>query len=192
MRLTHLSALSPIVATLLEILKYVLPSVVVLITAYVIVQRFTVNELRRKQVALLRETADTTIRLRLQAYERLAVFMERISPRSIVPRVYLPGMTVQDLRTALQVTINTEFEHNLSQQLYVSRQVWETVKGVKEQELAMIHQIASQLSPDAAATELHRRVTDFILTSETQPPTEVALQIISDEARSVLSLGVAG
>lgn len=184
--------MSPIVATLLEILKYVLPSIVVLITAYVIVQRFTVNELRRKQVALLRETADTTIRLRLQAYERLAVFMERISPRAIVPRVYVPGMTVQDLRTALQVTINTEFEHNLSQQLYVSRQVWETVKGVKEQELGMIHQLAAQLSPDAAATELHRRITDFVLTGDTKPPTEVALEIISDEARSVLSLGAAG
>lgn len=184
--------MSPIVATLLEILKYVLPSIVVLITAYVIVQRFTITEFRRKQIALLRETADTTIRLRLQAYERLAVFMERISPRSLVPRVYVPGMTVQDLRTALQVTINTEFEHNLSQQLYVSRQVWETIKGVKEQELGMIHQIASQLDPAAAATELHRRITELILTDDTKPPTEVALEIISDEARSVLSLGATG
>jgi len=173
-------------------LKYVLPAVVVLLAAYLIVQRFLVSELKRKQIALLRETADTSLRLRLQAYERLAVFMERIHPRALVPRAYVPGMTVQDLRTALQVTINTEFEHNLSQQLYVSRQVWETVKGVKEQELAMVHQIASQLQPDAPATELHRRISDFVLTDGVKPPTDVALEIIGEEARTVLRLGAAG
>lgn len=183
--------MSPIVATLLEILKYLLPSVVVLISSYLIVKKFLVTDLQRKQVALLHETADTTIRLRLQAYERLVLFIERIHPRNLVPRVYVPGMTVAELRAVLQVTINTEYEHNLSQQLYVSRGVWETVKGVKEQELNMMHQLASQLPQDAPATELHRRITEFVLSNDDELPTEVARQIISEEARKVLSLGAA-
>lgn len=181
--------MNPVVSTLLEIAKYLLPAIVVLLSSYLIVQKFLINDLKRKQIALLRETADTTLRLRLQAYERLALFMERVHPRNLIPRVYVPGMTVQDLRTACQVTINTEFEHNLSQQLYVSRHVWETCKGVKEQELNMIHQLAQQFQPDAPAAELHRKVNEFVLSNDAPPPTEVALQIISEEARTVLSLG---
>ncbi len=177
------------IPVLLELLKYLLPSIVVLISSYLIVKRFLVTDLQRKQVALLREGQDTTLRLRLGAYERLMLFTERIHPRYLIPRLYTPGSTVAELRTALLGAINTEFEHNLSQQLYVSRQVWETVKGVKEQELAMIHQIAAALPPEAPAADLQRRITDFLSNADSEMPTDVARQIIHDEARKVLGGG---
>src|SRR6185503_18503640 len=100
-----------------------------------------ISETQRKQLALFQEAQDTTLRLRLQAYERLVMFIERISPRQMIPRIYDPSMTVQDLQQALVITIRSEFEHNLSQQIYVSQNVWETVKNVKEQEINMVHQI---------------------------------------------------
>lgn len=176
-------------ATLLDLLKYVLPSLVVLAAAYLIVQKFLVSETQRKQLALMHDTQDATIRLRLQAYERLAVFIERIHPRNLVPRVYVSGMTVSDLQQALIFNIRTEFEHNLSQQVYVSRQVWETVKNVKEQEMGMVNQVAQQLSAEAPARDLHARIIDVLVSAEGDIPVDVALQLINDEAKRVLSYG---
>jgi hypothetical protein len=173
--------------TLLEILKYTVPALVVMAASYMIVKKFLVSEISRKQLTLFKDTQETTMRLRLQAYERLVLFIERIHPRQLIPRVYQAGMTVNDLRQMLVFNINTEFEHNLSQQIYVSKQVWDTVKGVKEQEIGMVNQIAQQLQGDAPAKELHARIVDYVLTTESALPTEMALQIINDEAKRMLS-----
>lgn len=174
---------------LLEILRYTIPGIVVLIACSIIVKRFLITEIKKKQFALLRESQGTTTRLRLQAYERLAVFIERINPRYLIPRVYESGMKVKDLQSAIQFQINAEFEHNLSQQIYVSRQVWETVKGVKEQELTMVHSLASQLPAEAPAQELHRKIIEFVASADSQP-TELALSIIHDESKHMLFQGM--
>lgn len=173
--------------TILEILKYTIPAIVVLIASAIIVSKFLVNETQRKRLSIFQENMDTTLRLRLQAYERLALYMERIHPRVLVPRLYETGMTVRDLQTAITLTVNSEFEHNLSQQIYVSSQLWKTVQGVKEQELAMVNQIATQLNPEASAKELHQRMIDFIISNENSIPVEVALEVINNEAKLVLT-----
>lgn len=178
--------------TVLEILKYTVPAIIVLIASYLIVQKFLVSEIKRKQLTLFNETQEITARLRLQAYERLVLFIERIHPRNLVPRTYQSGMTVADLQGALIFNIKTEFEHNLSQQIYVSKEVWDTVRGVKEQEMGMVNQLAQQLKPDAPAKELHMRIIDFVMTAEGSMPTDVALQIINEEAKRLLSFSAFG
>ena len=175
------------VATL-ELLKYTIPSLVVLTSSYLIVQKFLVSENQRKQLALFKEAQDVTLRLRLQAYERLVLFVERISPRQLIPRIYDPSMTVRDLQQAITISIRMEYEHNLSQQIYVSKNVWETVKNVKEQELIMTNKIASSMNPEAPAKELHMRILDIIQNADDELPTEVALHIINDEVRRAMSL----
>lgn len=173
--------------TFLEILKYIIPAIIVLIATSIIVSKFLINDTKKKQMAIFQEGFQTTLRLRLQAYERMALFVERIHPRELITRVYQTGMTVRDLQTALTISISKEFEHNLSQQIYVSSQVWKTIQTVKEQELAMINQIASQLKPEASAKELHKKMIDFIMTSEDDLPTDIALEIINNEAKLVLA-----
>jgi hypothetical protein len=174
-------------ATLLEILKYTLPAAIMLGITYLIVQKFLVAELQRKQIALLHETQNVTIPLRLQAYERLTLFAERIQTRQIMPRVYVAGMTVGELRQALVMTIGAEWEHNLTQQIYVSRQVWETVKHMKEQELALIHGLASKMNAEAPAKELQVRIGEYLSEQEGDSPGAIALAVISEEAKRVLS-----
>jgi hypothetical protein len=173
----------------LELLKYTIPALVVLLATYLIVNKFLITEIQRKQLALFQETQSITLPLRLQAYERLAIFVERLHPRQMMPRVYISGMTVTDLQQAIAFNIRTEFEHNLSQQVYVSREVWETVKGVKEQEMNMVNVIAKQLSPEAPAKELQMRIVDYVMNNAAAQPTEVALQIINDECKRVLARG---
>ena len=178
--------------TILEIAKYILPSLVVFLVAYTLVQRFLGSELQRKQLELLNDTQKVTIPLRLQAYERLAIFVERIHFRNIIPRVYENGMTVADLKYALLFTINTEYEHNISQQIYVTAQVWQTVRHTKEQELTIIHQLSQQLNPEAPAKELQLKLMDYLVSADEGLPSEISLQMINEEARKVLSFGPQG
>lgn len=175
--------------SIFEILKYTLPALIVLAASYLIVQKFLVSELRRKQIALLHETQNITIRMRLQAFERLTLLMERVHPRQMMPKVYNSAMTVSLLQQALVTTIRGEYEHNLSQQVYVSREVWESVKSAIEQEIGMIHQIAARLSPEAPAKELNHYISDYLMSLSDDLPSEIALKIIHDEARRVLSYG---
>ncbi len=175
--------------SILEVLKYTIPAIVVLIASSVIVRRFLVTEVKEKHLAMLRDNQEITVRLRLQAYERLIVFIERIHPRQLIPRVYQSGMNVAELQATLLFNIRTEFEHNLSQQIYTTTRVWETVRGVKEQEMNMINTIAQQLNPEAPGRELHQRIVDYILTQEDEIPTDIALQMISEEAKTILTFG---
>lgn len=178
-----------VAATLLEILKYTLPALIVLIATSIIVSKFIVAQNQRKQMAIFEGAQDVTLRLRLQAYERLALFVERISPRQLMPRVYDPSMTVGELHYVMTQSIKTEFEHNLSQQIYVSKNVWETVKGVKEQELNMLNRVSHTLDPDAPCKELHVRLLEIVSKAEGDLPTDVALQIINAEVKTVLQFG---
>ena len=175
--------------TLLDIIKYTIPSLVVLGSSYLIVRKFLISENQRKQLALFQDAQDTTLRLRLQAYERLVLFIERITPRQMIPRLYDPLMTVRDLQMAAIANIRNEYESNLSQQIYVSKNVWETVKNVKEQELNMLNQVASKLNPESPARELHALILDIVMKAEEELPTEVALHIINEEVRTLLTYG---
>ena len=178
-----------ILVAALEILKYTIPSLVVLISCYLIVKKFLVSEMQRKQLAIFKDSQDVTLRLRLQAYERLVLFIERISPRQLIPRVYDPSMTVRDLQQAMVLSIGAEFEHNVSQQIYVSSNVWETVRNVKEQEQNMINRLAQTLPPDAHARDFHARILEVMEQAEGDLPTDMALQIINNEVRKVMSFG---
>jgi hypothetical protein len=175
---------------ILEVAKYIIPSVVVFLVANSLMRRMLGAELQRKQLEMLEGTQKITIPLRLQAYERLAIFTERIHFRNILPRVYESGMTVADLKFALLYHINSEYEHNISQQIYVTPQVWQSVRHVKEQVLTIIHQTSLQLNPEGSAKELQVKLMEFLVTADEGLANEVALQMINEESRKVLSFGV--
>lgn len=175
------------VQTVLEISKYALPALIVLAASYLTVKKFLTAEMQRKQVALFKDSQDITLRLRLQAYERMVLFVERISSRQLTSRVYDSSMSVRDLQVALTLTIKSEFEHNLSQQIYVSNNVWNAVKGVKEQQISMVNHLAKTIDPDAPGKELYTRILDVVLKAPEELPTDVALRVINDEVRQVLS-----
>ncbi|MCB9046547.1 MAG: hypothetical protein H6550_10480 [Chitinophagales bacterium] len=175
--------------TFLEILKYTLPALIMLMVTYMIVSKFLTEQTTRKQLALFHETQNITIPMRLQAYERLTLYVERIKPRNLLNRVYQKDMNVAVYEAMLVQTIKAEYDHNLAQQIYVSRLVWQTVSGVKEQEINIINTMARRLNPEAPAKELHKALMEYILSDEGEQPTDVALQIITDESRRILTHG---
>lgn len=175
-----------IIQSLLEIAKYIIPALVVLIATNLIVGKFIQGENRRKHLEIYKSGMETTVRLRLQAYERLSLFLERIHPRLLVSRVYEPGMKARDLQMAILTTIRKEFEHNLSQQIYVSQNLWKTIINVKEQEMAMMNQISASINPESSAKELQKRIIEAVMEMDVFP-IEVALEMINNEAKLVLS-----
>ncbi len=171
---------------ILEILKYILPAIVVLIATYLIVNKFLVKEIERKQLAIFQQNTGVTLQMRLQAYERLSIFVERMHPNSMISRYYTKDSSAQDLQLAMVQSIRAEFEHNLSQQIYVSHEVWQTIKTVKEQEITMLNRVGASLPMGAPATEYVKALTEFVLTDDAELPTSIALEAINREAKRAL------
>ena len=101
------------------------------------------------------------LKFRLQAYERLTLLADRISLKNIVSRTSSQDLSVLDLQLLLLQTIRTEYEYNVSQQIYVSPDMWKAIGNLKDQHIYIINQIAATLPSRAPAIELSKRVLEF-------------------------------
>jgi hypothetical protein len=171
---------------ILEILKYILPAIVVLIATVLIVNKFLIKEVERKRLAIFQQQSQQALQLRLAAYERLAIFVERMHPHSMISRYYIKDTSAQDVQLSMVHGIRAEFEHNLSQQIYVSHEVWQTIVAVKEQEITMLNSVGAGLPMGAPASEFVKAITEFVLTDDAQLPTAIALEAINREAKYAL------
>lgn len=172
---------------ILEILKYILPAIVVLIATYLIVNKFLIRDVERKRLAIFQENSNRSLQLRLQAYERLSIFVERMKVPSLLARYYVQGASVQDLQLAMVQGIRAEFEHNVSQQIYVSSEVWNTVKAVTEQEITMINRMGSEFELGSPATLFVKKITEYMAEEKEEDlPTYIALHAINREAKFAL------
>lgn len=83
--------------------------------------------------------------LRLQAYERMALYLERIEPTQLVMRVHANGLSVPQEQNLLLTAIRSEFEHNLSQQIYISNEVWNDICNAKDDIIDIVNAVAEQI-----------------------------------------------
>jgi hypothetical protein len=170
--------------TFLEILKYTLPSFIMFGALYIVMNRFLETEHRKQLMILRKENNTITTPLRLNACERLVLFLERISMDKVVLRVSKPGTSAKVLKNDLIRTIQQEFEHNLTQQLYISNSTWETIVQAKDESLKMIRISASQVRPDATAVELGQKIFEIVLKLE-ESPSQIAILILKKEIKQL-------
>lgn len=168
----------------LEILKYIIPSVVVFITALLIIRQYFKNEEKRRKFELSMSYKESILPLRLQAYERLILFLERISPDSIVMRTNRPDLTVLQLQNELLNTIRTEFEHNLAQQTYISSSAWEMVKAAKNSMIKLVNESAVDFKADAKGMNLSKSIIENSLELKNSP-VYAALEFLKKEVREL-------
>lgn len=166
---------------LIEVLKYIAPSLVVFLTAYFLMKEFFDQEHKKRQGAIAQEKVKITLPLRLQAYERIILFLERISPQHLVTRVFKPGLSVQSFQHLLVQNIREEYAHNISQQLYVSASAWEQVKTAQEEMIRQINTAAAQLDSQEAATGLSNKLLSM---SVEKMATRKAMDFLKNEARN--------
>ena len=178
--------------TFFQIIGYTIPALVVFITTYYVLKStlstYMKNEQKLGLIGIKNAEKNTTLPLKLQAYERLSLFLERITPNSLIYRVRKPNMTVRDLHIALLSNIRQEFEHNLSQQIYVSTDCWETIKRAKEETINIINHTAKDLSPKEDALDLSKAIIEY--TGKENPaslPSQLALNFLKNEVRKILA-----
>ena len=131
-----------------------------------LVKTFFVNEENKRKESFKIENVKITIPLRIQAYERLVLLLERINPESLLLRLQSPQMTAGLLHQELLITIRAEFEHNLSQQIYVSQSSWDAVKIAKDTLVRTINEAAERIAPVAPATALSETILSIMMTQQ--------------------------
>jgi hypothetical protein len=168
----------------LEILKYVLPSLVVLAAAYFIIRLFFEKEQNARLDEIRRTNAPVITPIRLQAYERIVLFLERIMPGSLIIRMNQQGLNSLDLQRLLVQSIREEYEHNLSQQVYVSPKAWDLVRNAKEEMITLIKTAAASVHEDAPSTDLAQKIFEKYLSQEKSAP-EWAIDFIKKEIAQI-------
>ena len=167
----------------LEILKFIVPAILVLIVTYFMLNSFMDNEEKRRVYHLRRETRKNALPVRLQAYERLTLLLERISPNSLLLRVPGTQLTAGIYHSMLLQTIRAEYEHNLAQQVYITPESWQLVKSAKDSVIGLINRCAKKVDPEAPATELTNLILNTYMKYEV-PPTERAIEYLKHELKT--------
>lgn len=126
-----------------------------------------------------------SMKLRLQAYERLSLFAERCSLKNLVIRTSFAGLNVVDYQLALLDTLRSEYEYNVSQQVYVSPDMWKAIGNLKDQNIFIINQIAAMLQPNADAIELSRALLQYAGNKDAELST-VVLDALQYEAKKIM------
>ena len=127
----------------LEIIKITIPSLIVFLTVYILMKYHYKKVATLESMKLRSENANSTMPLRLQAYERLALFCERISPQNMLLRFKKESTNGKDLERIMILAIKQEYDHNLTQQIYVSESLWSIINMCKNQVMEIISRAGS-------------------------------------------------
>lgn len=161
---------------IIDLLFYLLPALITGLIAYYFFSMHTKNEEGRRRFLLHKENQKNALPLRLQAYERMALFLERINPTKLLLRVAPTTADKEHYERVLVTTIENEFDHNISQQIYISDECWNVIKASKNTTIQLIRKAA--LNADTA-DKLRENVLSSLM--EKQPPSATALAYIKKE-----------
>jgi hypothetical protein len=126
------------------------------------------------------------LRLQLQAYERLAILCERIGLSNLLGRLPVQQLSAPELQNLLLQNIKTEFEYNISQQLYVSAPAWDGVKNLKEQNMFIINELASTLPAGSTGIDLSKKIVELISHDEHVSLQNIVATLINNEAKQLM------
>lgn len=167
---------------ILELAAYTLPALITGGTAFILLQKFFNNEENKRRFELLKENQKQALPIRLQAYERLVLFLERISPVQLLLRVPGTGLDPQSYATLLVHSIQTEYEHNITQQIYVSEEAWSTVLKAKNGIIVLIRN-KSITEGITNADEMRQAILTELMESDSV--SDIAIAFIKEELKKV-------
>lgn len=167
-----------------DLLKIILPSGLLLLGMYFLVKKYVDRDYKLRLLELRMKNADTITPIRLQAYERMTLFLERITPSNLLIRVSGSGQTATDYHRMLINDIRNEYNHNLSQQIYMTEHTWEKIQSAKENVVTLINRSFHEMPDKSKGTDLAKRVLETIIAQETDP-TEQAIRMMKREINEV-------
>lgn len=170
----------------IQLLQIILPSLITAGVIFLIIKEFLKSEQKRKELEIKKQTVQQTTPMKIQAYERMIIFLERINPSSLVLRVNKHNMTNKQLYHALIQSIKQEYEHNISQQLFISTGAWELIKTAKEENIKLINIAYSKVPPENSSNELSLHIINIVNSIDKKLPHEIAIEYLKKEASQIL------
>jgi len=167
---------------IIELGKLILPAAVVLYAMFLVVKSFLDKELQKKSLEVRGKSIETVLPNRLHAYERICLFLERISPNNLIMRLNNGKYTAGEFQQILLNEIREEYNHNVSQQVYMSDEAWDMVKSAKEDLIVMINDVASTMKKESTNIDLAKGIFEKSMEKERDPITE-ALRVVKSEIR---------
>lgn len=168
---------------IIEFGKILLPAAAVLYAMYLVVKSFLDKELEKQRLIVRGKSIETILPNRLHAYERICLFLERISPNSLVVRLNNGQYTAREFQQIMLNEVREEYNHNVSQQVYMSDEAWELVKTAKEELIVSINESAIGLDENATGIDLSKGLFDNMMVKEFDP-IQKALLAVKEEIRT--------
>jgi hypothetical protein len=153
----------------IEFAKLLIPASVVLYAAFLLVRSFIQKEIELKKLEVRSRSIETVLPNRLQAYERMALFLERISPQNLLIRLNTSAMPSREFHQLLLSEIRSEYNHNVSQQIYMSEDLWNLIKGAKEDLTVIINEAATEMQPDSISLDLAKKIFEKSINKNIDP-----------------------
>lgn len=147
----------------------VLPALLVFFTAQYMMKQHIANSVQLVKTEILKTNLNTFTPLKLQAYERIALFLERTSIPALIQSYAQAGQSARGFAVAATHAIKEEYSYNVSQQIYVSTQMWTLVKAIKEQHIQLLQNISASLPAEATAADLSQKLIEYLQSMEVQP-----------------------
>ncbi len=170
---------------MLEILKYTIPALIVLLASWLVMAQLLKSEEKRRYFEIRKGALGIVSPVRLRGYERLSLLLERITPEHILLNINVAGMTCAEVQQQMVQTIRLEFDHNLSQQVYVGDEVWQAIVLAKEEMIRFVNTCAGNFKPEDNALEYAKMmITAYNTNGET--PTAHAMMLLKREARKLM------
>ncbi|KQS33684.1 hypothetical protein [Dyadobacter sp. Leaf189] len=166
------------------ILAFLLLGGIVTFGIYMTVTTVADKIFQNKKLDIRSKNVEITLPLRLQAYERMCLFLERITPSNLLLRLVPSAMSALELQQVLLQEIRDEYNHNVAQQLYMSTHAWEQITNAMNETVAVINQAATEVPAEAPPSDLAKKIFSHVIEKEVQPASH-ALKVLKEEIRGI-------
>ena len=169
---------------LTDLIQILVPSLLVLYAVFLVVKSFLQKEYDKRLIDIKIKNNETVLPLRLQAYERVCLLLERIAPNNILVRLNDPAYNAKEFQQVLLKEIREELNHNLSQQVYLTDQAWESTKMAVEEVTVLINNSSTGLTEENSAIDLAKLIFENMMKQE-KDTVNSALKVLKDEIRQL-------
>lgn len=169
----------------IDVLFYFVPALIAVGAMFLLVKKYLERDRHLRMTEIRSQQVKDSMPLKLQAIERMVLFLERISPDSLFPRLHRSGITAAQLHADALSTIRAEFDHNLTQQVYLTDNTWSAVKKAKEELVRLLNVALSETGSGATGIHLSSKVFDLMMKMDDYPH-QKALDVLKAEARRLI------
>jgi hypothetical protein len=152
-----------------DLAKVLLPAAIFLYGMYLLVRSFISRDIELRRLEVRSRAIETILPNRIQAYERVCLFLERISPQNMLLRLNTPGIPAREFHRMLLDEIRNEYNHNVSQQIYMSEDVWNLVKNAKEDLIIQINEASQSMPQEATSLDLAKKIFELAMDKKIDP-----------------------